>query len=440
MSRFKLLSLMGSAFAEPGVQRTFVVSTFVATIGGGIILPISTLYFIKIVGLSAAQVGLAFTVSGLLAIPLSVPAGALADRIGPRRVMMATFAGHSLVGVSYLFVQNFWMLLAVQMLSAASLAANYPASGAMLRRIGGDQAVTIRSKIRVVANLGVSLGSLIAGVGIQIDTATSYRVLALAFTLTQVASLAMLFRLPNYQPLPRPQKEADGSEGAPSKRIALRDKAFLAYSLVGGAMAIQNMILEIMIAVWIVNYTDAPGWAVTVAFVLNTALVVMLQVRIGAKIQSITDGGTALRRAGFALLLGCAAMSLMAGVPAWAALLLLVVGMVLLTLGEIYYVSGTFAFEFGMPPAYAQGQYQGVAGAVSGAAKAAAPALLLGVALSLGSTGWIGVGAFLLLLGLTGPAIARWGERTRPSGETTEAQTAATDASTGSASPATDVV
>ena len=39
---------------------------------------------------------------------------------------------------------------------------------------------------------------------------------------------------------------------------------------------------------------------------------------------------------------------------------------------------------------------------------------MIGLCLTFGAAGWIGLGAFFALLGLTAPAIARWGERTRP--------------------------
>jgi hypothetical protein len=70
--------------------------------------------------------------------------------------------------------------------------------------------------------------------------------------------------------------------------------------------------------------------------------------------------------------------------------------------------------DFGLAPAHAQGQYQGLAGLGLGAGGAAAPTLMIGLCLTFGTVGWIGLGAFFAVLGLTAPAIARWGERTRP--------------------------
>ncbi|MEC3993099.1 MFS transporter [Actinacidiphila sp. DG2A-62] len=422
MSVLSPLTFAKSLVPEAGPQRMYVTSSFVGTVGGGIMMPISVLYFTRIVGLSSAKVGLAFTVSSLIAILMSAPAGALADRVGPRRVVMGSLALLAASGLAYLLVQNFLTLLVVNACMDVSFAAYFPSVGALLRRVGGEQTVTIRSQSRAVANIGVAFGSLVSGAGIQIGTAAAYHVLIVLFGAAQTAALILLFRVPDYRPLPRPEKDSPDDDhpgpavdAAPDpKGIALRDKAFVAYALVGGAMTVQSLILEIMIPVWIVGHTDAPSWGVTLAFIINTALVVLLQVRLGGSVQTLGDGGVALRRAGIALMLGCAAISLMAAAPAWAALLVLAAGMALLTLGEIWYASGTFAFDYGLPPAYAQGQYQGLSGTASGAARAVAPVFLLGVVLDFGSAGWIGLGAIMLFLGLTGPALARFGARTRP--------------------------
>ncbi|MGW7005211.1 hypothetical protein ACWGCW_21000 [Streptomyces sp. NPDC054933] len=40
--------------------------------------------------------------------------------------------------------------------------------------------------------------------------------------------------------------------------------------------------------------------------------------------------------------------------------------------------------------------------------------LLIGLCLTLGRIGWLGLGACFALLGLVAPVLARWGERTRP--------------------------
>lgn len=100
--------------------------------------------------------------------------------------------------------------------------------------------------------------------------------------------------------------------------------------------------------------------------------------------------------------------------PGWAALLLITTAIAVHSAGELNHAAGTFALDFGMAPPHAQGQYQGLAGLGLGAGGAAAPVFMIGLCLTFGTIGWVGLGAFFALLGLTAPAIARWGERTRP--------------------------
>jgi hypothetical protein len=89
-------------------------------------------------------------------------------------------------------------------------------------------------------------------------------------------------------------------------------------------------------------------------------------VRVGKNVQSIRQGGAALRRAGVIFLFSCSVMGLATGVPSWAALLLLAGAVVLHTYGELWHASGSFALDFALAPGHAQGQYQGLVGVGNG--------------------------------------------------------------------------
>jgi hypothetical protein len=130
-------------------------------------------------------------------------------------------------------------------------------------------------------------------------------------------------------------------------------------------------------------------------------------------------------------LFSLSAMGLATGIPAWAALLLLAAAIVLHTSGELWHASGTYALDFGLAPPHAQGQYQGLVGMGNGAGQAVAPILLIGLVLSLGRLGFVLLGAWFALLGLTAPAVARWGERTRPAVDAADAAETAKAAEAG---------
>jgi hypothetical protein len=163
--------------------------------------------------------------------------------------------------------------------------------------------------------------------------------------------------------------------------------------------------------------------------IINTLMVVLFQVRVGMRVQTLRQGGAAFRRAGVIFLVSCSAMGLATGLPAWAAILLLAAAVIAHTSGELWQSSGMFALDFGLAPPHAQGQYQGLAGMGNFAGQALSPFVLVGLVLSGGRLGFVLLGVWFALLGLAGPGVARWGERTllpQPAGGiVTAAETAA---------------
>jgi hypothetical protein len=321
-----------------------------------------------------------------------------------------------------LVAHSFVSYLLVAIVDGSALSSSMTANVALMRRVGGSAATTFRSQNNAVNNLGLSLGVATCGVAIQLNTVTAYRALFLGNALSCVVGALILARLPSYAPL------AGAHEQSPF--TALRDRPFVGYTLLSGAMYMQFLVLGLLLPVWVVFHTNAPRWSVSAFVLVNTVLVVVFQVRVGKTVQTIGQGGAAFRRAGVIFLVSCTGMGLAAGLPAWGALLLLAGAVVAHTYGELWQSSGMFALDFGLAPPHAQGQYQGLVGMGNFAGQALSPYVLIGIVLTAGKTGFIILGGWFALLGLAAPAIARWGERTRPA-TTPEPATGTTPGTTG---------
>ena len=354
MARLDPGHALRSLVPQSRVQRVYVLASLINVYGTGLIITAMTLYALKVVHLSAERSGLALTIAGLVGLLAAMPMGRLADRRGPREVLRLSLLLLGAAAASYVFLaHSFVSYLIVAIVDGSALSSATTANVALMRRVGGEDATTFRSKAIAVNNLGLSLGVATAGIAVQLNTVTAYRALFVGNALSCVIGAAMLSRLPRYEPLPGAHEQ--------SPLTALRDRPFVAYTALSGAMYMQYVVLALLLPVWVVFHTNAPRWSVSAFVIVNTVIVVLFQVRVGKTVQTIGQGGAAFRRAGVIFLLSCSAMGLAAGLPAWGALLLLGGAVVLHTCGELWHASGMFALDFGLAPEHAQGQYQGLA-------------------------------------------------------------------------------
>ncbi|HEY6309222.1 MAG TPA: MFS transporter [Streptosporangiaceae bacterium] len=406
MPRLNPGHLLESLVPRSRDQRLYLLAAFINVYGTGLIITVATLYGIKVVHLTAARTGLALTIALLVSLLASIPTGRLADRRGPREVFQLALIVLAGAAVSYVFLaHNFVSLLIIAIVDGSALNSSSTASVALMRRVGGNDATMFRSQVNSVLNLGIALGVATCAVAIQLNTVNAYRALFLGNAIVTLIGAALLSRLPRSEPLPGAQEE--------SPLAAMKDKAFVGYAVLSGAMSVQYLILAMLLPVWVVFHTNAPRWSVSAFMIINTLMVFLFQVRVGKTVQTLRRGGAAFRRAGVIFLVSCSAMGLATGLPGWAALLLLVGAVVLHTYGELWQSAGQFALDFGLAPEHAQGQYQGLVTTANFTGVALAPFVLVGLVLSGGRLGFALLGASFAVLGMAGPAVARWGERTR---------------------------
>jgi predicted MFS family arabinose efflux permease len=113
-------------------------------------------------GLSNAEIGALFAAPVFAQAPLNLMGGAYTDRIGGRRIMLASCWATVAAGVLFIFAQGFWMLLLGQLVLILSRAAFWPATWAMATEMPGARGVQL-GRLNAATNTGQILGTALCG-------------------------------------------------------------------------------------------------------------------------------------------------------------------------------------------------------------------------------------------------------------------------------------
>jgi sugar phosphate permease len=385
-----------------GPQRVIAASNFVYTVGSGLYLTAGVLYFTQAAHLPVGQVGLGLAIAGFVSLAVGIAVGHLADRHGARGVYVTTLIVQALATASFVLAESFWPFVLAVSLATGAKAAGLAARSPLIRRYGGDRPQEFRGYLRAVSNIGISLGAMLAGWAVQIGTQSAYQFLVIGNAISFAAAAAVLLYLPPIKPVPI-------TEGP--RWIAVRDRPYLLITALDGIMAIQFKVLTVAIPLWLVAATTAPPWLISGTMLTNTLLVIALQVRASRNIDSAIAGARAYRRSGVAFLVSCSLISLSASGPTWVAVALLLTGVVVHTVGELWHSAAGFEVSFALAPEHATGQYLGVFGLGAGLAEAVGPTLLISLCITWGRPGWYVVGAMFALTGLVAPFAVRWAQR-----------------------------
>ena len=388
------------------VVRRLALSTLVNASGRGIYFTLSALYFTRIVGFSVVEVGTALSIAAGFALFAGLPLGHLADRRGPREVQVALLAAVTVLSGLLLLVQEWWQFVVL----ASAIGVVDRGAGAVRQAliaglVGRGSRSGTKAYLRSITNVGMALGTGIAAIALHFDTREAYLVVLYLDVATYGVCALVTAGLPS-----APRAEGGDVVGM---FHALRDVPFVALTAVSAVLSIHYWIVDLAMPLWLVDRTDAPKALVSVLVVLNCVAVVLGQVAVAKRVDSMLAASRATVLAGFLLLLACIAFGMSAGVGVAMAVAWLLAASMVHVCAEMLQAAGSFHVGFELPPDHAQGQYQGVWGLGYGLASFVAPTLIALLPLGLGVPGWWLLGGILLAAALLFVPTLRWAERTR---------------------------
>jgi hypothetical protein len=264
-----------------------------------------------------------------------------------------------------------------------------------------------RAYLRVITNLGIGAGSGVAALALQADTRAAYLALIVLDAGTFVAAAALLRRLP-IAAAATPAEPVDGS-----RLRALTDWPYLTMAALNAVLTLQFGLLEVGVPLWIAGHTHAPRVLVSVVFLLNTAMIVLLQVRATRRVDTVPAAGQAARRAGVLLALSCLVYAAAGGTGAWVAVAVLVVGGIVQTFGEMLSAAAGWTLSYDLARPDVPGAYQGVFTGGFAAGQMLSPLVITVTAIHLGRPGWVILAVIFAVAGTALVPVSRWAIRTR---------------------------
>lgn len=378
----------------------FAVANLINTCGTGLYLVLGALYLTRVLGLNAGDVALVLgsgTAAGLMTAVLLGRAG---DAFGARNVYAVL-----------LLLQAACMIALSQASTLQSVAVIAVFSGVAERGVAGlagglvhalssrETRMEARALLRTTTNVGIGIGTLIAGLVLALDTSSAYRASLVANALAFAATALLILRLP---------AGIRASEAPPLRNRRRPSTRYMAVSAACGILSLQIPVLSFVLPLWVAAYTDAPLWSVSAVVGLNTVIVVLTQVRVSRQVHDFRSAHRATGVATVCLVVACSVMPATAGAPTWVSLSLLVTWCLLMTGAELFQSTSQFFYSFELAPDDAQSTFQSAFSIGPGAFRALGPAVLVALVMEHPLWGWLTLGGIFALGGAAQIVTAQW--------------------------------
>ncbi|MEU7934008.1 MFS transporter [Micromonospora echinofusca] len=395
--------------AHPGGRSrggaVLVAALTVDSIGNGLFLPLSLVYFLRLTDVPLALLGVLLSAATVLTLPVPLWAGSLADRVGALPVVVAS---QLLQAAGYLAYA--WVRGPVGVFVAAALVAVgvrffwSTVFTAVADHADGSPGGWTRDTWYAIGNgartAGLALGGLTTGVVVADGRAATYRAVAYAaaacFALAAVL-IAACVRIP-------PPAVGRAGSGRGGYATLVRDRPFLALIGLNTVFALSSMMLGLALPTVMLTDLRGPAWLTAAVLAGNAFLVALLSAPVGTRLPRHRRTRAVALAAALWTVWGVAMATLGPGRLGVVAALL-VAATLLFTVAEVVHAPASAALAAAAAPVAARGRYLAAFQYSFALASMVAPAFF-GTLYEVGTAGpWLalallnalGVGGVLLL-------------------------------------------
>ncbi|MFD0259174.1 MFS transporter [Kitasatospora indigofera] len=300
-------------------RRRLVGAHLVDSLGTGLLLAFTVLYFTRTTGLGVAAVGAAITLARLLALPTAILTGPLIDRFGARQVAACGNALSALAYGGFLAAQQAWQIVLVCLLAQAGAVAYWTSStGLVVLAAAGGERTRWFALVQTLRNAGLGIGGALGSLVVAGSGTGGLRLLVLLNALSYAAATVLLAR---WRPAGTPGAAAPARPGAPAGgyRRVLRDGRYVLLVGINLCSVFGSMIISMLLAVYLTEGLHQQAWVAGSLLVMNGVQVVLTQSVVARRLERFRPTRV-LAAASLVNAVAFALFALMASAPGWAVL------------------------------------------------------------------------------------------------------------------------
>ncbi|MEU9508055.1 MFS transporter [Micromonospora sp. NPDC048170] len=334
-----------------------VAALTVDSVGNGLFLPLSLVYFLRLTDVPLALLGVLLSAATVLTLPVPLWAGALADRVGALPVVVASQLLQAAGFLAYAWVRGPVGVFVAAALVAVGVRFFWSAVfTAVADYADGSPGGWPRDTWYAISNgartAGLAVGGLTTGVVVADGRAATYRAVAYGaaacFALAAVL-IAACVRIPAADVRP-----ADKGRGGYAALV--RDRPFLALVGLNTIFALSSMMLGLALPTVLLTDLRGPAWLTSGILAGNALLVALLSALVGTRLPRHRRTRAIALAAALWTAWGLAMAALGPG-PLGVVAALLIAATLLFTVAELVHAPASAALAAAAAPAAARGRY-----------------------------------------------------------------------------------
>jgi MFS family permease len=333
-----------------------IAALAVDSLGNGLFLPLSLVYFVELTAVPLALVGVLLSVANLVTLPIPVWAGTLADRFGALPVVIGAQLLQAAGFLAYAWVEGPAGILVSSTLVAIGVRFFWSAVfTAIADHVDGSTTTLARDTWYALANgartAGLAGGGLVTGLVVADGRETTYRAVAYGAAACFAAAAVLIAVFVRTGP---------GHAHEPLARSGyatlLRDRPFLGLIGLNSVYALSSMMLGVALPTVVLIGIAGPPWLTSVLLAGNALLIAVLSAPVVARLA----GFRRTRCIAVAAVLWtawCGSLAVLGPGQAGWVLPVLVAGTLLFTAAELVHAPVSMGLATAAAPPAARGRY-----------------------------------------------------------------------------------